>query len=246
MLATAGTKRSIWLLATAALTAFTLWMIFVWVPTEQNLGIVQRAVYIHVPIAWVSMVAIVLVAVGSVMYLVTGRRKWDWLALASAETGVMAGTLVIVTGAVWAKPIWNVWWTWDAKLTTTAILWFIYVAYLMLRAYAPEGQQGLRLAAVVAILGAVDAPLIYWAAELWRTAHPELIIGPAAESSGFTSEMSTTLLVSLVAFTSIFTYLLVERYRVRRAEDQLMEIGREARQLAPVPTAQTASAAQSA
>lgn len=220
-----------WLLATAALTAFAMWLIFIWVPTEQNLGIVQRAVYVHVPLAWLSMVCIVLVAISSVIYLITRKRSWDRIALASAETGVMAGSLVIITGAIWAKPIWNVWWTWDAKLTTTAILWFIYVAYLMLRAYAPAGEQRLRLAAIVAVLGAIDAPLLYWAAELWRTAHPELIIGPAAESSGLTSQMSLTLLISLLAFTSAFTYMLVERYRVSRSEEEVLQISHEANQI---------------
>lgn len=239
MLGALGTRRSIWLGATVALTALTLWMIFIWVPTDANLGIIQRALYIHVPIALVSMVAMVMVAVASVIYLATGKKKWDWLAVASAETGVMAGTLVIVTGAVWAKPVWNVWWTWDAKLTTTAILWFIFVAYLMLRAYAPAGTQGQRLAAVVAIIGAIDAPLIYWAANLWRTAHPELIFGPAAESGGLSPEMSNTLLVSLVAFTSVFLYVLVERYRVRRCESDVTDLGREVRLLAPVPALST-------
>lgn len=233
MLDALGAKRFVWLVATAALTLLTLWMIFLWVPTERNLGIIQRAVYIHVPVAWVAMVAVVIVAIGSVGYLVTRRDRWDWLAVASAETGVVAGSLVLVTGSIWAKPIWNVWWTWDAKLTTTAILWFLYVAYLMLRAYAPPGNQGRRLAAVVAILGAVDAPLIYWAADLWRTAHPGVGVGPAAESSALSSEMSITLLVSVVTFTSLFAYILMERYRVRRAESRIAALGREAGMLPP-------------
>ncbi len=234
MLATLGARRSIWLAATVVLMAVTLWMIFIWVPTERNLGVIQRALYIHVPVAWVSMVAVFLVAVSSVAFLRTGNKKWDWLAVASAETGVMAGSLVIVTGAVWAKPIWNVWWTWDAKLTTTAILWFLYVAYLMLRAYAPPGTQGQRMAAVVAIVGAIDAPIIYWAADLWRTAHPELLVGPVAESGGLSAEMALTLNVALIAFTSVFAYILVERYRVRRAESDVMELSRQIRMTVPV------------
>ena len=243
MVGAVGTKRAVWLVATASLVLLTIWMIFEWVPTERNLGEIQRALYIHVPLAWISMVAVFIVAGASVMYLISGKRKWDSIALASAETGVLVGTLMLVTGAIWAKPIWNVWWTWDAKLTTTAILWFLFVAYLMLRAYAPPGNQAYRMAAVVAILGAIDVPLVYYAADLWRTAHPELIIGPAAESSGLTSEMTITLLVSLVAFTSLYAYMVVDRYRVRQSENELGELKRDVRNLLYRPTAEPATAA---
>ena len=229
MVGTIRTKRTVWLFATAVMVLVTLWMIFEWVPSERNLGVVQRALYVHVPLAWISMVAVGVVAVASLMYLITGKHRWDSIALASAETGVLAATLMLVTGAIWAKPIWNVWWTWDAKLTTTAIFWFLYVAYLMLRAFAPSGNQAYRMAAVVALLGAVDVPIVYYAANLWRTTHPELIIGPAADSSGLTSEMGITLLVSVVAFTSLYIYMLVDRYRVRQTELELSELKREMR-----------------
>lgn len=224
--------RPIWLAVNACLMAVTLWMIFVWVPTEANLGIVQRAFYFHVPIAWVAMVAIIVVAIASAMFLATGKRGWDWLALSAAETGVLFASLILITGSIWARPIWNVWWTWDPRLTTTAILWFIFVAYLMLRAYAPAGSQGPRIAAVVGILGAVDAPIIYWTTTLWRTTHPELNIGPVAESGGLSGEMSRTLMVSLVTLTSLFIYMLVERYRVRQSEVILSELGRDIRERA--------------
>jgi len=225
----------VWLAATAGLMAVTLWMVFVWVPTEANLGIVQRAFYVHVPIAWVAMVAIVVVAVASAVFLVTGSRAWDWLALSAAETGLLFASLILITGSIWARPIWNVWWTWDPRLTTTAILWFIYAAYLMLRSYAPAGSQGPRLAAVLGILGAVDAPIIYWTTTLWRTTHPELNVGPIAESGGLSGEMNTTLMVSLVTLTSLFIYMLVLRYRVRESEVTLAELGRDIREGAVNP-----------
>ncbi len=243
MVGAVGQKRNVWLVITAGLVLFTIWMIFEWVPTERNLGEIQRALYVHVPLAWISMFAVFVVAGASLAYLITGKRKWDSVALASAEVGVVAGTLMLVTGAIWAKPIWNVWWTWDAKLTTTAILWFLYVAYLMLRAFAPPGNQAYRMAAVVAILAAVDVPLVYYAADLWRTAHPELVIGPAAESSGLTSEMTTTLFVSLLAFTSLYVYMVVDRYRVRQSENDLGELKRDMRNLLYRPSARPATAA---
>lgn len=229
MLAAVGPKRLIWLAVNAALTVVTLWLIFLWVPTEADMGIVQRAFYVHVPIAMLALIAVVVVAVASLAFLITHNERWDWLAIAAAETGVMAGTLVLITGSIWAKPIWGVWWTWDAKLTTTAVLWFLYVAYLMLRAYAPPGAQGQRIAAVVAILGAVDAPIIYWAANLWRTAHPQLMVGPDAPAGSIPPQESLTLMVAMLTITSIFLYTLVERYRVRRSEARLAEMMREAR-----------------
>jgi heme exporter protein C len=211
--------------------AVSLWMIFLWVPTEANLGVVQRALYFHVPVSIIALAAIILVAIGSVVFLITGRPRWDWFAHSTAETGVLVGGLALVTGSIWARPIWNVWWTWDAKLTTTLILWFIFVGYLMLRAYAPPGRQGARLAAVLGIIGAIDAPIIYYAADLWRTAHPPRIVGPAAEGS-LEPDMALTLLVSLIAMVSVYAYMLVERYRVRRSEAELVELGREVQALA--------------
>jgi heme exporter protein C len=221
--------RTTWLAANAALMAVSLWMIFLWAPTDANLGTVQRALYFHVPVSVIALCAIILVAIGSVVFLVTGRHRWDWFAHASAETGVLMGGLALVTGAIWGRPIWNVWWTWDAKLTTTLILWFIFVGYLMLRAYAPPGAQGARLAAVVGIIGAIDAPIIYYAADLWRTTHPQRIAGPGAEGSLESSEMALTLVVAIVAMVSTYAYVLYERYRVRRSEAELIELSREVR-----------------
>ena len=146
-----------------ALVIFTLYLIFLYVPTDANLGISQRIFYIHVPIAWLGMISIVIVAITSALYLWTKNPKWDDLAYSTAEYGMIFATLIIVTGAIWAKPVWGVWWTWDSKLTTTLILWFIYASYLILRAYGPKGIQQARYAAIIALIGAIDAPIIYLA-----------------------------------------------------------------------------------
>ena len=207
----------------AILMLSTIYLIFMWVPTEQNLGVSQRIFYFHVPLAWIGMVSIILVGVASVVHLISGNDKWDALAYSAAELGVIFATLILVTGAIWAKPVWGVWWSWDPKLTTTLILWFIYVGYLMVRAYSPSGSQGRRYASVVALLGAIDAPLIYLASIWWRTAHPDLNIGPLAESS-LDSDMLLTFVVALIAFTLFYVYLLCERVRIRRVEDTLDEV----------------------
>ena len=172
------------LLASAGLMALTLYMVFLWVPTEQNLGVSQRIFYFHVPLAWLGMLSIVVVAFASAMHLITRKETWDSLAYATAELGLVFITLLLVTGIVWNKPVWGVWWTWDARLTTTAILWFIYVGYLMLRAYGPKGSQGARYGAVVALIGAIDTPIIYMATVWWRTVHPEMKHRPAGRVRG--------------------------------------------------------------
>ena len=199
--------------------ALTLYLVYMWVPTEQNLGVSQRIFYFHVPLGWIGMISIMVVAVASVMHLVTGRQKWDDLAYSTAEIGIIFASLILVTGAIWGKPVWGVWWTWDAKLTTTLVLWFIYVGYLMVRAYGPAGTQGKRFASVIALIGAIDAPIIYKATDWWRSAHPERNV-----PSDLNEKMLLTLMVSVLAFTVLYVYLLMERYSLRRSESDLDEI----------------------
>ena len=216
------------LVVSAALMALTLYMVFMWVPTDANLGVSQRIFYFHVPLGMIGLLAIVVVAFCSAMHLITRNEKWDSLAYATAELGLVYATLIIVTGSIWAKPVWGVWWTWDAKLTTTLVLWFVYVGYLMLRAYGPSGTQGAIYGSVDALIGVILAPIIYWATVLWRTAHPELIIGPAAESGSLDSRMALAFLVSFITFVALFVYLLTERYALRRAEAAVDELYRYA------------------
>ena len=215
--------RIAFLIITSLLMLVNMYLIFMWVPTEQILGISQRIFYVHVPVAWVGMVAIFLVAIGSVLHLITRNDRWDAIAYSAAEIGLIFGTLMLVTGALWAKPAWGVWWQWDPKLTTALILWFIYVGYLMVRAYAPSGSQGRRYASVVALIGAIDAPIIYMASVWWRTAHPDLNIGPLAEST-LDTNMLMVWLYSTVAFTVFYVYLLIERISMRKAEDDIDEV----------------------
>ena len=212
------------LILAGLLMGLALYLIFLWVPTELNLGVSQRIFYFHVPIGWLGMLSIIVVAIASLLHLATGRERWDSLAYSAAELGVVFATLIIVTGAIWAKPAFGVWWTWDPKLTTTLILWFIYVGYLMLRAYAPKGSQGARYGAVVALIGAIDAPIIYMATIWWeRGAHPSNNIPQDLDG-----RMLLTFLVSLAAFTVLYVYMLMERYSLRRAEAALDEAIRNA------------------
>lgn len=174
-------------------------------------GDAARIVYFHVPMAWVAFLAFFVVFVASVAYLRTRRAFWDHLGYASAEVGVVFTTLVLVTGSIWGYPVWGTWWTWDPKLTTTLILWFLYLGYLMVRAYA-EPPRGPRFAAILGIVGFVDVPIVYLSSVWWRTLHPQPMLGP------FAAQQSTSivplLLLSLVAFTVFYVFLARLRFQV--------------------------------
>ena len=154
------------LLAGGALMLASLSLIFLWVPTDAVLGVSQRIFYFHVPLAWVGFLAFGVVFVASVAYLWRGGDRWDSLAFASAEIGMLFMSLLLVTGVLWSKASWQVWWTWSPQLTTSLLLWLIYAGYLMLRAYGPVGGQGARYAAVVGIIGFFDVPIVYMAAKV--------------------------------------------------------------------------------
>ena len=210
--------------ALATIMITNLALIFFWAPTEMVMGLVQKVLYVHVPLAWIGFLAFFVVFIGSLMYLWKKTQRWDALAQASAEVGVLCTTLMVVTGAIWAKPVWGVWWTWDPRLTTSAILWLMYVGYLMLRGYAPSREQGARYAAVMGIVAFVNVPIVYYSTVLWRTVHPEMVIGPAAETGSLDSQMRTVLLFSVLAFTLLFVYLVKERLALTRAYNRVLSI----------------------
>ena len=197
-----------------------LYMAFLYAPTERTMGDVQRIFYFHVPSAWVSFIAFGVVAVASILFLATGSSRWDRLAYSSAEVGILFLTLVLITGPLWAKPVWGVSWTWDARLTTSFSLWLIYIAYLMLRNYVSDPERGARFAAVFGIIGFVDVPIVYFSIRWWRTLHPSAVVG-GGEGSGLAPAMLQTLLTSVGAFTILFITLLIYRYKSTILSDQL-------------------------
>ena len=202
----------------------SLYMSLIWAPTEITLGDSKRIFYIHIPLAWLGMLSVIILAVFSIAYLITRNIKWDNLAYSTAELGFILITLVLVSGMIWSKAEWTVWWTWDPKLTTTVILWFIYLAYIMLRKYGPSDLRGASYGAVLGIIGAIDVPMIYMAANWWSSAHPELNIGPLSDqSSSVNSEMMMTLLVSLIAYTMLYIIILNEKYVVQKGTNLIDE-----------------------
>lgn len=197
-----------------------LYLVFLYVPTEATMGIVQRIFYFHVPVAWVAFLAFFVVFICSIMYLVKRETGWDIIASSSAEVGIVFTTLVLITGSIWAKPIWGVWWTWEPRLTTALVLWLIYIAYFIIRSFATEESQGARFAAVVGIVGFIDVPIVALAITLWRTQHP----GPVIFEGGLALSMLLTLFVCLIAFTILYILLTIQRIALRNDEIEIKKL----------------------
>ncbi|HTY54839.1 MAG TPA: cytochrome c biogenesis protein CcsA [Candidatus Binataceae bacterium] len=223
--------KSAWRLAVAGMTLATMiaaiWMSLINAPTEAEQGTVQRIFYFHVPCAMVTFCAFGLVAIAGALYLWLGNQIWDDLEYAAAEIGMVFCTLVLVTGSIWAKPIWGTWWTWDSRLTTTFILWLIYAGYLMLRAFGGDTPQVARFAAVVGIFGALDVPLIIVSVRLWRTIHPAVLLTRQNEHGLQDPRMVAALLMSMAAFTLLFVWLLGLRFKTLRLNTRLNSLKRE-------------------
>jgi heme exporter protein C len=216
-----------WLVGPAMVV--TLYLIFMVVPTERDQGIVQRIFYVHVPSAWTAFVGFFVVCGASALFLWRGSADWDRVAKASAEVGMVFCTLVLLTGPMWARPIWGAWWTWDPRLTMTIILWTIYASYLVLRAYGSEEDQISRYAAVLGIVGAIDIPLIVVSVRLWRGIHPAVMMSRDPQGGLRDPAMRYTLLVSAASFLLTYCWLVVVRLRSLRVAEDLERLHREAR-----------------
>lgn len=202
-----------------ALFVVCLHQVFVVVPSEVTMGVVQRIFYFHVPSAWVSFLGFLIVFVASILYLVTGRLGWDTLAHAAAELGVLFCTIVLVTGPIWARPIWGTWWTWEARLTTTLVLWLLYASYLLVRRYTDDPDQQARFAAVVGILGFLDVPVVYWSIKFWRGHHP--LVLKASGGGGLEPTMQRVFLSGIATYIALYLCLLALRIPMGRAEEEL-------------------------
>ncbi|HLG51572.1 MAG TPA: cytochrome c biogenesis protein CcsA [Chloroflexota bacterium] len=215
-----------WVLAGALFITFVaaLYTAFLWAPTEAVQGDVQRIFYFHVSLAWLAYLSFFVVFLASLLYLWRRADHWDILARCSAEVGVVFTTLVLITGSLWGRPIWGTWWTWDARLTTTLILWVIYVVYLMLRAYTTDRARGARFGAVLGIIGFADVPIVQMSVVWWRTLHPQ----PVIEEGGLPPSMLVTMLISLLAFTLFYIVVMRQRLRIELMRDEIERLLEEA------------------
>jgi heme exporter protein C len=230
--------------ATAVLSLAVLaWLALGVAPPDAIQGDAQRLMYLHVPVAWLAYLAYGITALASLLYLVprTRQRRWDLLAGASAEVGVVFTALTIVDGSLWARPVWGVWWTWDARLVTTAVLLFLYLGYLALRRVPGPADRRARRSAVVALIAFADVPVVHLSVIWWRTLHQQpTVLNPELDPQ-IHGIMAFTLLWGVVAFTVLYAALLAHRYRLARAEaeqeERLLRLA-----LALPPTAPTAAA----
>ena len=207
------------LLLVVLLLAATSYLALAVAPTEQTMGDVQRIFYYHVPSGWVAFLCFFINFLASVFYLAKRGAGSDALAAASAEVGVVFCTVLLITGPLWARPVWGIWWTWDARLTTTLVLWLIYVSYLVLRRFAAGGQTQV-LAAAFAIFGFIDVPIVYMSIRWFRTQHPSPVMG-GGQNSGLAPAMAHVFLINLAAFTLMGIVFLVLRYKLQMSEQAL-------------------------
>ena len=215
-------KRAIPILAivTAVLLSFALYEALIGAPTERTMGDVQRIFYYHVPSAWTAFLLFLINFVASIVYLIRRNPKADILALVSAEVGVVFCTVVLVTGPIWARPVWGIWWApGDIRLTTTLVLWLIYVSYLILRRYSTSGQTPV-IAAVLAIFGALDVPLVYFSIWFFRTQHPSPVIGGGGSLD---PRMAHVLLINWAAFLCLALLVGWTRYQLEVVRREVEE-----------------------
>ena len=212
---------SILALGTLVLLSYGLYQALIVAPREMTMGDAQRIFYCHVPSAWTSFLCFFANLVASIWYLASRNPKADAVALTTAEVGVVFCTVVLVTGPIWAKPIWGIWWTWDARLTSTLVLWLIYVSYLLLRRYSTAGQNPV-LASVLAVFGAVDVVFVYMAIRWFRTQHPQPVIG-GGQGSGIDPRMMHALLINWYGFLALAFLVIWLRYRLERLRQQVEE-----------------------
>ena len=195
-------------------------------PDEKTMHAIQRIFYFHVSSAITSFVAFFLVFIANVGYLGTRKPRWDWLGVAAAEVGVACCTIVLITGPIWAHPVWGIWWTWDARLTSTFVLWLLYVSYLLLRTLVEEPERRALLSALFGIFAFIDVPLVFGSIRWWRTQHPQPII-MGAPGSGLDPTMYKVLFFTWFAMLGLMTLLLRQRYRLEAMRGDLEIIQRE-------------------
>lgn len=212
-----------------------LYMALVWAPDAANLTApaeryAQRIFYFHVPAAWIGFLAFIVAGAGSVLYLITRNQRWDIWSLSSVEIGLVFFTMVMLSGPIWAKPTWNVWWTWDPRLTISTISWLLYIGYLMLRGAIDNPERQARFAAVYSLVAVISVPINWMAIRWWRTIHPAVVVpgenADAVGGFGMSPNILTTLLVCLFAFTIFYVTLMVHRIKLeilKRRVDSLKQ-----------------------
>jgi heme exporter protein C len=217
-----GLKALNWI--TLLLFIVATYLVLVYAPREGTMGDVQRVFYFHVAAGWTGALGFLVTAVAGGVYLATKDRKWDQVALASVEIGIVFIFINIVTGSIWARPIWNTWWTWDPRLTTATIMELAYIAYLMLRQGIEDPDRRARFGAVYGIVAFVSVPLTFLSIRIFRTIHPVVIGGSDPGAQGtfqMVPDMRVAFFFSLFTFTFVYITLLWHRFRLQQLNDEV-------------------------
>ena len=196
-------------------------------PNERTMGVLQRIFYFHAATAWAGMDAFFICFVANLLYVWKRQPKYDWLGVTCAEVGLVCTTVVLITGPIWAKPAWGIWWTWDARLTSTFVLWLLYISYLLLRSLIEEHERRALLSALFGIFAYIDVPLVFFSIRWWRTQHPAPVVmgGPG---SGLDPIMSRVFYFNVFVMHVLVLFLIVERYVLEKLRHDVDLLQREA------------------
>jgi heme exporter protein C len=210
----------VFLVGTAAYASFFI------APTERTMGTIQRIFYFHAASAWAGMTAFSVCFVANLLYVWRRQQKWDALGVSSAEVGLAFITIVLITGPIWAHPVWGIWWTWSPRLTSTFVLWLLYVAYLLLRTLIEEPDRRALLSALFSIFAFLDVPLVFGSIRWWRDQHPKPVI--MSEEGSLEPTMRAVFFFSVLALHALMVFLIMERYRLETLRGELDVVRREA------------------
>jgi heme exporter protein C len=220
------TKRIILGAVAILLVIASAYAAFFIAPEERTMGLIQRIFYFHVASAWAGFTAFFLCFLGNLLYVWKRNQKYDWLAVSGAEVGLAFTTVVLITGPIWAHPVWGIWWTWDARLTSTFVLWLLYVSYLLLRTLIDEPDRRALLSSLFGIFAFLDVPLVFGAIRWWRTQHPQPVIA-GGEGSGLEHTMKLVFFFSAFAMHVFMAFLVAERYALEKMQTETEFLARE-------------------
>jgi heme exporter protein C len=220
------TKRIILGAVAILLVIASAYAAFFIAPEERTMGLIQRIFYFHVPSAWAGFSAFFLCFLGNLLYVWKRDQKYDWLAVSGAEVGLAFTTVVLITGPIWAHPVWGIWWTWDARLTSTFVLWLLYVSYLLLRTLVDEPDRRALLSSLFGIFAFLDVPLVFGAIRWWRTQHPQPVI-MGGQGSGLDPTMKSVFFFSALAMHVFMLFLVAERYVLEKMRTETDFLSRE-------------------
>jgi heme exporter protein C len=218
------TKTACYSFAVSALVGISAYASFYVAPTEKTMGLVQRIFYLHAPSGMTALLAFLVSFVGSVAYILSRKSRWDWLAVSAAEVGAAFCTVVLLTGPIWAHPAWGVWWAWDARLTSTLVLWLLYVSFLLMRTMIEDADRRALISSFYGIFIFLDVPLVYGSIWWWRTQHPQPVV---FTSAGLDPEMRKIFYLSWASLTCLMAFLIRQRYQLEHLRDEARNLERE-------------------